>query len=129
MNEDFLRWVGEKKLGGWCLSVCVCVCVSKHFRAQLPNGWSDRDRGGTDGGAETPERHWCRSRVGRRHVARGTCRRVKACKKNRTHLQVKRREPPIPNSQVTRIPPQLECFWGCRSRGAQAARARGGKLF
>ena len=27
MNEDFLRWVGEKKLAGWCLSVCVCVCV------------------------------------------------------------------------------------------------------
>ena len=25
MNEDFLRWVGEKKLAGSCLSVCVCV--------------------------------------------------------------------------------------------------------
>ena len=28
MNEDFLRWVGEKKLAGSCLSVCVCVCPS-----------------------------------------------------------------------------------------------------
>ena len=30
MNEDFLRWVGEKKLAGSCLSVCimyVCMCV------------------------------------------------------------------------------------------------------
>ena len=25
MNEDFLRWVGEKKLAGSCLSVCLCV--------------------------------------------------------------------------------------------------------
>ena len=81
MNEDFLRWVGEKKLAGWCLSVCLSVCVFKHFRAQRPNGWSDRDRGGTDGRAETPERRWCRSRVGRRHVARGTCRRVKVYQK------------------------------------------------
>ena len=79
MNEDFLRWVAEKKLAGSRLS--VCVCVSKHFREQRPIGWSDRDRGGTDGRAETPERQWCRSRVGRRHVARGTCCRVKACKK------------------------------------------------
>ena len=32
---------------GVCQSVCVsvCVCVSKHFRAQRPNGWSDRDAG------------------------------------------------------------------------------------
>ena len=28
MNEDFLRWVGEKKLAGSCLSVCMCVCPS-----------------------------------------------------------------------------------------------------
>ena len=28
----------------------------------------------------------------------------------RTHLQVKREAAPIPNSQVTRIPPQLECL-------------------
>ena len=25
MNEDFLRWVAEKKVAGSCLSVCVCV--------------------------------------------------------------------------------------------------------
>ena len=23
--------------------VCLCVCVSKHFRLWSPNGWSDRD--------------------------------------------------------------------------------------
>ena len=57
------------------------MCVFKHFRAQRPNGWSDRDRGCTDRRAETPERRWCRSRVGRRHVARGTCRRVKVYQK------------------------------------------------
>ena len=28
MNEDFLRWVGEKKVGRTCLSVSVCVCPS-----------------------------------------------------------------------------------------------------
>ena len=31
MNEDFLRWVGEKKVGRLVfvsLSVCVCVCPS-----------------------------------------------------------------------------------------------------
>ena len=28
MNEDFLRWVAEKKLAGSCLSVCVSVCSS-----------------------------------------------------------------------------------------------------
>ena len=28
MNEDFLRWVAEKKLGGSCLSVCLSVCSS-----------------------------------------------------------------------------------------------------
>ena len=82
MNEDFLRWVAEKS---WpdrvCESVCVCVCVSKHFRAWRPNDWSDRDRGGTDGRTETPERLWCLSRVGRRHVARGTCRPVKVYQK------------------------------------------------
>ena len=33
------------------------------------------------------------------------------------------------NSQVTPISPQLKIRWGCRSSGAQAARARGGKLF
>ena len=33
--------------------------------------------------------------------------------------------PPIPNSQVTRIPHQLKIHWGCRSCGVPAARARG----
>ena len=119
MNEDFLRRVGEKKLGGWCLSVClcVCVCVFKHFRALRPNGWSDRDRGGTDGRAETPERGWCRSRVGRRHVARGTCRRVKDYQKFRAPLEVKRWESLSPNSQVTRVLHQLKIHWGCRCCG------------
>ena len=74
MNEDFLRWVAEKS---WPAGVCESVCMFKHFRTWRPNGWSDRDRGGTDRRAETPERRWCRSRVGRRHVARGTCRPVK----------------------------------------------------
>ena len=27
MNEGFLRWVGEKKLAGSCLSVCMYVCM------------------------------------------------------------------------------------------------------
>ena len=61
--------------------VSLCVCVSKHFRAWRPNGWSDRDRGGTDGRAETPERRWCLSGVNRWHVARVTCRRVKVYQK------------------------------------------------
>ena len=33
--------------------------------------------------------------------------------------------PPIPNSQVTRIPYQLKILWGCRFSGVPAARARG----
>ena len=104
----------------------MCVCVSKHFRALRPNGWSDRDRGGTDGRAETPERGWCRSRVGRRHVARGTCRRVKVYQKFlRAALEVKRWESQSPNSQVTRVLYQLKIHWGCRSSGVPAARARG----
>ena len=37
--------VGEKKLGRTCLSVCVCVCVSKHFGTWRPNGCIDRDGG------------------------------------------------------------------------------------
>ena len=144
MNEDFLRWVGEKKLGGWCLSVCVCVCVFKHFRALRPNGWSDRDRGGTDGRAETPERRWCRSLVGRRHVALGTCRRVKVYQKF-VHvqctckcfapvvllppLQATRYARLMPNLQVTCMLPQHICFCGYRSFEVQAARARTGTVY
>ena len=37
--------------------------------------------------------------------------------------------PPIPNSQVTRIPYQLKFLWGCHLCGVPAARARGGKPF
>ena len=37
--------------------------------------------------------------------------------------------PPIPNSQVTRIPYQLKILWGCHFCGVPAARARGGKPF
>ena len=58
-------------------------------------------------------------------MARGTCRPVKACQKIRTHLQVKRGEPPTPNSQVKRIPYKLKILWGCRFSGLPAARARG----
>ena len=53
------------------------------------------------------------------HVARGTCRPVKACQKIRTHLPVKRGAPPTPNSQVTRILYQLKIHWGCRSCGVE----------
>ena len=31
VNEDFLRWVAEKKFGR-LVFVSLCVCVSKHFR-------------------------------------------------------------------------------------------------
>ena len=37
--------------------------------------------------------------------------------------------PPIPNSQVARIPYQLKIHCGCHFRGLQVARARGGKPF
>ena len=110
-------------------SVSQSVCMSKHFGEERPNGWSDRDGGGTGRRPDPPERRWCRSGVDRQHVARGTCRPEKACKKTLTHLQVKRGALPMSNSQVTPIPPQLKIRWGCRSSGAQAARARGGKLF
>ena len=128
MNEDFLRWVGEKKVGR-LVFVSLSVCVFKHFRTWRPNGWSDRDWGATDRRTHPPERRWRRCRVDRRHVARGTCRRVKVCKKLLTHLQVEQEEPPIRNWQVTRTLPQPVCFCGCRSCGVQASRARGGKLF
>ena len=102
------------------------MCVFKHFRAQRPNGWSDRDRGGTDGRAETPERGWCRSRVGRRHVARGTCRRVKVYQKfSNSPTGHTGGAPQIRNSQATRELYQLKIHWGCRSSGVPAARARG----
>ena len=117
------------KIVGPGVFVCQSVCLSKHFGEQRPNGWFDRDRGGTDGRADPPERRWRRSRVGRRHVARGTCRCVKVYQKFLAHLQVKRGAPQSRNTQVIRIPPQLECFWGCCCCGVQAARARGGKLF
>ena len=37
--------------------------------------------------------------------------------------------PPIPNSQVTRIPYQLKILLGCHLCGVPAPRARGGKPF
>ena len=37
--------------------------------------------------------------------------------------------PPIPNSQVTRIPYQIKILLGCQLCGVQVARARGGKTF
>ena len=61
------------KVGQTCLSD---VCVFKHFRFWRPNGWVDRDGGGTVRCAGTPERRWCRSRVDRCHVARATCPKV-----------------------------------------------------
>ena len=103
----------------------MCVCVFKHFRAQRPNGWSDRRGRGTDRRAETPERQWCRSRVGRRHVARGTCRRVKVYQKISNSPTGHTGAPQIRNSQVTRVLHQLKIHWGCRSSGVPAARARG----
>ena len=93
------------------------------------DGWSDRDGRGTDRRAYPPEPRWRRFRVDKRHMARGTCRREKACKKLLTPLQVKRGAPPSPNSQGTRILPQPVCFWGCRSCRVPAARARGEKVF
>ena len=44
-------------------------------------------------------------------------------------LRGTRDAPPIPNSQVARIPYQLKIHWECHFRGLQAARARGGKSF
>ena len=73
-----------------CQSVSQSVCMSKHFGEERPYGWSDRDGGGTGRRPDPPERRWCRSGVDRQHVARGTCRPEKACKKTLTHLQVKR---------------------------------------
>ena len=37
--------------------------------------------------------------------------------------------PPIPNSQVTRIPYQLKILWGHRCGGVQVSRARAENLF
>ena len=127
MNEDFLRWVGEKKLGGWCLSVSVCVCVcSSTFRALRPNGWSDRDRGGTDGRAETPERAMVP--VTGRPAARGTWHvppREGLPKIFEHPYRSHEGAPQIRNSQVTRVLYQLKIRWGCRSCGVPAACARG----
>ena len=113
-----------------CQSVSQSVCMSKHFGEERPNGWSDRDGGGTGRRPDPPERRWCRSGVDRQHVARGTCRPEKACKKTLTHLQVKRRALPMSNSQVTSIPPQLKIRWGCRSSwGAGCTRQRRQSFF
>ena len=57
------------------------------------------------------------------HVARAAPSRL--AKKIRTHLQVTRGAPLIPNSQVARVLHQLKIHWGCRSSGVPAARARG----
>ena len=46
-----------------------------------------------------------------------------------TALSGTRVAPPIPTSQVTRIPYQLKILLGCHLCGVQVARARGGKLF
>ena len=109
-----------------CVCVCVCVCVSKHFRAQRPNGWSDRHGGGTDGRVETPERHWCRLRVGRRHVARGTCRRVKVYQKffeqpYRSHGGHHRSETPRSHAYCT----NLKSIGGAVPVGCQLHAPRG----
>ena len=98
--------------------------MSKHFRAWRPNGWPNRDRGRTDRRAETPERQWCRLRVGRRHVARGTSRRVKVYQEFSRALEVKRWESLSPNSPVTHVLHQLKIHCGCRFFGVPAARAR-----
>ena len=75
MNEDFLRWVAEKKLGGWCLSVCVCVCPSisgNNTRTAGPIGTGlapiDAPKRRNDNGAG-------------RGSAGGTCRPVKVYQK------------------------------------------------
>ena len=102
------------------------MCVSKHFGNSARTAGPIGPGSGTDRRAETPERHGACHRVGRRHVARGTCRRVKVYQKFlRTPLQVKRWESLSPNSQVTRVLHQLKIHWGCRSSGVPAARARG----
>ena len=126
MNEDFLRWVGEKKVGRLVfVSLCVCVCVQAFPGTALERlvrsgpGWhrSTRRNAGT---AMVP--------VAGRSPARGTWHvppRKGLPKIFEQPLQVTRGAPQIRNSQVTRILHQLKIQWGCRSSGVPAARARG----
>ena len=126
MNEDFLRWVGEKKLGGWCLSVCLCVCVCSSI-----SGHSARTAGPIGTGVvriDAPKR---RNDIGDgRGSAGGTWHVARAAAKKSTKnfiapLEVKRGESLNPNSQVTHVLNQLKIHWGCCSCGVPAARARG----
>ena len=48
--------------------MCLCVCVSEHFRFQSPNGWTDRDRPCTVRNAGAAVRRWCQSRNNRCYV-------------------------------------------------------------
>ena len=45
MIENFLWWVAEKSLAMVfvCLSVCLPVCLFKHFRHWSLKGWANRD--------------------------------------------------------------------------------------
>ena len=124
MNEDFLRWVGEKKLAGSCLSVCVSVCPSTSghgARTAGPIGARvapiDAPKRRNDDGAGLG------SAGGTWHVARAAA--LRSTKNFRTAPQVTRGTPQIRNLQVTRVLHQLKIHWGCRSSGVPAARARG----
>ena len=97
--------MGRRKKVGRLVFVSVCVCVQA-FPGIAPerlvrsgpgwHRWTPRNAGTT----MVP--------VGGRSAARGSWHVPprESLQKNRTHLQVKRRAPPIPNSQVIRIPPR-----------------------
>ena len=71
---------------------------------------------------------WRRMKKGARvHSARAVHVQVFSTHHFLAALRGTRDEPPIPNSQVARIPYQLKILWGHRCSGVQVARARCGK--
>ena len=71
---------------------------------------------------------WRRMKKGARvHSARAVHVQVFSTHHFLAALRGTRVAPPIPNSQVARIPYQLKILLGCHLCGVPAARARGGK--
>ena len=102
LNEDFLRWVGEKKLAGSCLSVCVCV---QAFPGIAPDRlvrsgpgwhrWTRRNAGTTmvpvagrpaaRGSWHVPPRESLQKKIARTYRSNGGHRRSQTCRSHVYH--------------------------------------------
>ena len=89
MLGDFLWRVAENKLAQWCSSLCLSVCMLKHFGTWSTNGWAKLDGGVTIRRAGTLEWRWCQSRSCWWQVTRATANVPTFASKLQPRLQAK----------------------------------------